>query len=240
MSAESILAVDLNSQAILYKKNDSVRRSVASLTKLMTAYVVLKENDTNSIADISTNAAAASGSTMGLSAGEQITIEDLLHGLLIDSGNDAATALAEFNAGDEQSFINKMNAEAKSLGMGNTAYANTTGLDSDNAYSTAQDLIILSTHLLKNKSIREIVSQSTAERVSLSGQVHKLVNTNILLGELGIKGLKTGTTAAAGECLIALAESPDGHEILTIVLNSKNRFVDTKILIDWIYKSFTW
>ena len=240
LSATSILAVDLGTESILYEKNSASRRAIASLTKLMTAYIVLKENDPSQIVTISEHAASAEGSRMGLTSGEKISIKNLLYGLFIESGNDAASALAENNAGSEAAFIQKMNQEAKTLGLENTHYANTTGLDNEAAYSTAHDLLVLSAHLLQDSSVREIVNHPTAEVKGENGEVHKLTNTNILLGELGVEGLKTGTTEKAGECLIALAKNPEGQEILTVVLGSENRFTDTRALIDWIYRAYTW
>lgn len=238
--AESALALDLETQSILYEKHSYDRRPIASLTKLMTAYIIFKENDPSSIVTVSAHAAGTEGSRMGLKSGEKISVRNLLYGLLIESGNDAATALAEFNAGDEKTFIDKMNEEAKNLGLENTHYANTTGLDNANAYSTAHDLLVLSSHLLEDDGVREIVKNSSYEVTGENGEVHKLNNTNILLGQLGIEGLKTGTTANAGECLVALAKNPEGHEILTVVLGSSDRFIDTKMLVDWIYRAFTW
>ena len=240
MSASSILAVDLDTQAILYEKNSTVRVHIASLTKLMTAAIVLEENDPSSVVTVSSNAASATGSSMGIYAGEQITIKNLLYGLLIESGNDAALALAEYNAGSEKAFIEKMNTMAEKLGLDDTHYKNSDGLDNSGAYSSARDLAALATHLLKDESVREIVKQSKITVTSETGDEHELLNTNILLGQLGIKGFKTGTTPSAGECLIALAESPDGHEILSVILGSKSRFVDTKILVDWIYRAYVW
>ena len=240
MSAAYILAVDLDTQAILYEKNSTVRVPIASLTKLMTAAIVLEENDPSAVVTVSGTAASATGSSMGIYAGEQITIKNLLYGLLIESGNDAALALAEYNAGSEKAFTEKMNTMAKKLGLEDTHYKNSDGLDSNDAYSSARDLAALTTHLLKDESVREIVKQSKITVTSETGDEHELINTNILLGQLGIKGFKTGTTPSAGECLIALAESPDGHEILSVMLGSKSRFVDTKILVDWIYRAYVW
>lgn len=240
MTAQTILAVDLETQAILYEKNSMVRVPVASLTKLMTAALVLEENDPNSVVTVSSNAASATGSSMGIYAGEQITVKNLLYGLLINSGNDAALALAEFNSGSEQEFIAKMNTMADKLGLEDTHYKNADGLDNSGAFSSARDLAALTTHLLKDDSVREIVNLSTVTVLSETGVEHSLTSTNTILGELGIKGFKTGTTPAAGECLIALAESPEGHEILTVVLGSKSRFSDTKTLVDWIYRAYVW
>ena len=240
MSATATIAVDLESQSTLYEYNSQARLPIASLTKLMTAFVILEENDTDDIVTISSNAASTVGSSMGLYTGEQITVKNLLYGLLIESGNDSAVALAEHNAGSESAFVTKMNQKAKELGMYNTAYANTTGLDSSIAYSSARDLALLSSHLSRDPSIREIVRQESATVSSTTGISHTLTSTNILLGQYGIKGLKTGKTPVAGECLITLAESPDSHEIITVVLGSGNRFGDSSTLVDWIYRAYIW
>ena len=124
--------------------------------------------------------------------------------------------------------------------MYNTNYANTTGLDSSVAYSSARDLALLSSHLVRNPSIKEIVRYQSADVTSLSGTSHHLESTNILLGQYGVKGLKTGRTPAAGQCFISYAESPSGNEVITVVLGSGNRFGDTSTLLDWIYRAYTW
>lgn len=240
LSAQTALAVDLKTQSRLYEKSALTPVPIASLTKLMTAALILEENDPHTLVTVSTNAADTPGSHMGLYAGEQISVLNLLYGLFIVSGNDAAVALAEFNAGTEAAFIEKMNGLAQKLGLQDTHYNNTTGLDSGEAYSTARDLITLSTHLLQDESVREIVKNSKITVESTTGDRHELINTNILLGQMGISGLKTGKTPAAGECFIALALSPEGHEILSVVLGSQNRFVDTKILLDWIDHAYSW
>jgi serine-type D-Ala-D-Ala carboxypeptidase (penicillin-binding protein 5/6) len=240
MSTTAVMALDLESQTVLYEENASARLPIASLTKLMTAYIVLEENDTDSVVIVSQNAADTVGSSMGIYAGEQITVKDLLYGLLIESGNDAAVALAEHNAGSVQTFVEKMNQKTQELGMYNTNYANTTGLDSSVAYSSARDLALLSSHLVRNPSIKEIVRYQSADVTSLSGTSHHLESTNILLGQYGVKGLKTGRTPAAGQCFISYAESPSGNEVITVVLGSGNRFGDTSTLLDWIYRAYTW
>ena len=240
MSANAVLSVDLDSKIALYEKNSTMKLPIASLTKLMTAYIILEEEDPNTIVTISPNAASTIGSSMGLYSGEQMTIRNLLYGLLIESGNDAAVALAEFNAGSESAFVEKMNAKAASLGLYNTNYVNTTGLDSNIAYSSARDLALLSAYLVTNPTLREIVRLESVDVASVDNLTHHLTNTNILLGEYGIIGLKTGKTPAAGECLITLAVNPSGHEIITVVLGSGNRFSDTRTLIDWIYRAYLW
>lgn len=239
-SAQSILIMDVDSHSSLFSRNEHVERPIASITKLMTAYIILEENDPNAVVTVSANAAGTIGSSMGLVSGEQITVRDLLKGLLVNSGNDAAYALAEYNAGSVDKFVEKMNERADKLGMFNTEYKNPTGLDAAGAHSSAHDQSLLASHLLGDDSIRAITSIEETSLTSLSGIEHGLNNTNVLLGEMGIKGLKTGRTELAGECLITLSENSNGNEVLTIVLASQNRFGDTRILVDWVNRAFSW
>lgn len=240
ISSVAAIAIDLDSQTILFQKNSDLKLPIASLTKLMTAYIILEEEDPDAIVTISSNAISTEGSEMNLFSGETITIKNLLYGLLIESGNDAAIALAEFNAGSEANFVNKMNKEAENLGLEQSQFSNATGLDYGEGYSTPRDLALLSSYLLQDQTIREIVNKKEAEVTSTTGVIHNLKNTNTILGEMGIKGLKTGKTPAAGECLVTLAESPTGREILIVALGSQSRFLDSKILVDWIYRAYIW
>jgi D-alanyl-D-alanine carboxypeptidase (penicillin-binding protein 5/6) len=239
MSAQALYASDIEAN-LLYEENSQVQRPIASLTKLMTAAIILEENNFSELLSISENAAETIGSSMDLYEGEQINLGNVLTGLLVRSGNDAAVALAEHNAGSVPAFVDKMNEKAQSLGLTQTHYKNPTGLDQDGAYSTAKDQAMLTLHLLNYPTFREIVNKKTASVSSESGHVHELVNTNILLGQMGIHGVKTGSTGNAGECLISLGTDPEGQEIITVVLGSENRFPDTKIFLDWLYQSFSW
>ncbi len=235
ISAEAGIAIDIESQTVLFQKNSDLKLPIASLTKLMTAYITLDEEDPDAIVTISANAAATPGSRMGLRTGEKITVKNLLYGLLIPSGNDAAVALAEYNAGNEKEFVKKMNKKARQIGLDQTQYANSTGLDKGESYSTPHDLALLASYLIRDNTIREIVSLKSAE---VSG--HKIESTNTLLGQMGIKGIKTGFTEAAGECLVTLAVNQASKEVLIVVLGSRDRFLDTKILLDWIYRAYIW
>ena len=239
--ADAAYALDLTSNTPLYKKNEHDNLPIASLTKLMTAYIILEEEELDSVVTVSTNAAQTEGSQIWLAAGETIEVESLLYGLLIQSGNDCAVALAEFNAGSEVIFINKMNQKARLLGLTETYFTSASGLD-DQGYSTTQDLARLSMYLLKNDCIREITSLPEATITGTFGYpTHELTSTNELLGSyLNVKGLKTGKTPAAGECLITVAENHAGHEILTVILGSDDRFGETKLMLDWIYNSYEW
>lgn len=240
VSSRAVIAIDLESQSVLFQKNPDLKLPIASLTKLMTAYIILDEEDPDAIVEVSQKAAATGGSSMGIRSGEKISVKNLLYGLLIPSGNDAAVALAEFNSGSEENFVNKMNAKAMLLGLDQSQFANATGLDTNESYSTPRDLALLSSYLLKDDTIKEIAAQKSTEVSGQNGLIHKLENTNVLLGQMGIRGLKTGKTPAAGECLISYADGPNGSQVLLVILGSGNRFNDTKILLDWIYRAFIW
>lgn len=240
LKSKSALAINEKTNTILFQKNPSSKLQIASLTKLMTAYIILSENRLDEIVTASKNAAETPGSKIWLYPGEKITIQNLLYGLLIPSGNDAAVALAEHNADTVEAFVEKMNSYTQKLEMLHTHFDNPEGLDSEENYSTAMDLAILSKKVLTFPIISEIVKNKTFVITSLNGKLkHKLENTNKLLGGyLSIKGLKTGRTVGAGECLISIVDDHKGGNIITIILGSPDRFQETKVLIDWIYRAF--
>jgi len=236
------IAIDLESAEVLFEKSPDERLKIASITKLMTLLIVLEENKLDDVVTISRNTAGTPGSTMFLKAGEQITVENLIYGALINSANDAAVALAEHNAGSTAAFVIKMNNKAKDLGLTNTHFSNPVGLDDDDNYSSSRDIANLGKYLYHNPTIKKIAKIKTTEVHSVNNTyTHKLESTNKLLDSyLKINGLKTGTTDDAGRCLVAIAENKDGHEIITVVLNSPDRFGESKILIDWVFRAFTW
>ncbi len=242
IGARGSVSQDINSGELLFEKNPDERLKIASITKLMTLLIVLEENKLDDVVTVSRNAAGTPGSTMFLVAGEQITEENLIYGALIHSANDAAVALAEHNAGSSAAFVVKMNNKAKELGLTNTHFSNPVGLDDSDNYSSARDIANLGKYLYHNPLIKKIAKIKDTEVRSVNGNyTHKLESTNKLLGSyLKINGLKTGTTDDAGRCLIAIAENKDGHEIVTVVLNSPDRFGESKILIDWTFRAFTW
>ncbi|MCX6735293.1 MAG: D-alanyl-D-alanine carboxypeptidase [Candidatus Peregrinibacteria bacterium] len=242
IGARGSIAQDINSGEVLFEKNPDERLKIASITKLMTLLIVLDENKLDDVVTVSRTAAGTPGSTMFLAAGEQITEENLIYGALINSANDAAVALAEHNAGSSAAFVVKMNNKAKELGLTNTHFSNPVGLDDSDNYSSSRDIANLGKYLYHNPHIKKIAKIKNMDVRSVSGNyTHKLESTNKLLDSyLKINGLKTGTTDDAGRCLIAIAENKDGHEIVTVVLNSTDRFGESKILIDWVFRAFTW
>ncbi len=209
IDAESSIAIDLSTGKILYEKNKHQRLAIASLTKLMTALIILEENDLEETVVVSSNAANIEGSTMYLIAGEEISVESLLLGIIVNSANDAATSLAEYNAGSIELFVEKMNKRASELGLINTNFTNPTGFDSYNNYSSTYDIAKLGRFIYNNKFIQSTANIKSTEVHSISGQyTHYLENTNELLDSyLNVKGLKTGKTDKAGLCLSAIAEN---------------------------------
>lgn len=241
IEAKSIYAIDLETDTPLLARDIFTRRSIASIGKLITAMVILDRHKLNEKVTISKNAAEEEGSQMGLKSGEEITVENLLMGMLINSGNDAAVALAEFDAGSEDVFVFKMNEKARSLGLKDTHFSNAKGFDEPENYSTAYDAAIFAKAALDYPFIRKTVAIKTATVASVSGKTkHILESTNELLENPYWKviGLKTGRTPGAGQSFVALAKGPKDREILTIVLDSSNRFKETKILIDWILRNY--
>jgi len=213
--------------------------SPASTTKLLTALVALdvyKPEDVVTIGILSVN-----GQSMGLVSGEKITVENLLYGSLVQSGNDAAQALAEFYPEGVDRFVEKMNEKAKTLHMDQSHFTNSMGFDGPEHKVTPKDLSLLALAAIQNKVIAKIVAipQITVSDVNHI-YFHKLSNVNQLLGKIpGVGGIKTGWTEAAGENLITYIERND-RKIIFVVLHSKDRFGDTTKLIDWVFENYRW
>ncbi len=242
LTAVSALVMDVSSNKVLYEKNTEEALPIASITKIMTAVVAIEEiENLDEVAIVSVNAVETPGSKIWLYGGENITYKNLLYGLLVSSGNDAAVAIAENVAGSEELFVQKMNEKATSLGMKNTNFANPHGLDDPENYSTASDIALLAGYALKKQFIRGIIDVKEMNISSTNGHAHHITSTNKLLGvDPEIKGLKTGSTLGAGECLVALAVNPYGNEIVTVILNSQARFSETQYLKDKIWEAYVW
>lgn len=241
LEAKSVYAVDLNTGSPLFVNDIFTRRSIASIAKLVTAMVILDNHELDEKVKVSKAAATTEGSTMMLQPGEEITVGDLLTGMLINSGNDAAFALAEYDAGNEENFVKKMNQKGSSLGLKDTNFSNAKGFDEPENYSTAFDVMIFGRTALQYPFIRKTVQMKNHEVFSINKKIkHTLESTNELLENPYFKvvGLKTGSTPAAGESFVSLIKCPNNHEILTVMLHSPNRFQETKILIDWILRNY--
>lgn len=239
ITATGVVVYDLTSGVTLFGRNTEVSLFPASTTKIMTALVSLEHYNLDDVVSVAT--VANSGAVMGLIPGEQITVENLLYGALVQSGNDAAWALAEYFPGGVPAFVEAMNVKARELHLTNSHFTNPVGFDDPNHVMTAIDLTRLAAFALTNKTIAKIVAipQITISDVTHT-HFHALTNVNTLLGKIpGVAGIKTGWTEVAGENLVTLVER-SGHRIVIVVLKSQNRFADTEALINWVFGNYTW
>lgn len=245
-NAKSGILIDVNSGKVLYEKNTTEKLAEASLTKMMVQLIFLEylENGKIKLTDkikVSANAASFGGSQIYLEPNEEMSIEDLFKGVCVASANDATVALAETIAGTEEEFVKMMNKKAKKLGLKNTNFVNSTGLDENNHYTTAKDLSILGRELLKHEKILEFSSIYEDYLREDKNNKFWLVNTNKLVRTYeGADGLKTGHTDNAGYCLAATAKR-NGMRLLAIVLgesNSKVRNTETATLLDYGFNNY--
>ena len=235
VTAAAALVVDLDSGQTLYSVRPEDKLPPASTVKIMTALVTLQKANLDDVATVSARAAGIEGSRMGLTSGEKLSVKDLLYGLLLPSGNDAAVALAEHVAGDEETFVGLMNATATALGMQSTHFTSSHGLDDPSETVSAVDLVALTRAALAYPAFSEIVATPS---VKVAGR--QLVNTNQLLGTYaGADGIKTGTTDEAGECLVASA-TRDGHRLLVVLLGSQDRYGEASALLTWANNGWQW
>jgi D-alanyl-D-alanine carboxypeptidase (penicillin-binding protein 5/6) len=232
--AHSILLKELRSGRVLYEHESEKRLSPASLTKIMSALVILEKGNLTDQATVSKNAARAPKTHLRLKAGEVFRLEDLLKAMLIVSANDACLAAVEHVGGDEAQFVMLMNAKAAALGLTDTHFSNGCGFDGPDHYSTAEDLAKLSEVALQNAVFRELVREEREIITPITGhRAYVLHNTNRLLGRIpGVEGIKTGFTSKAGRCLIAKV-SQNGSDLLLVILNSNRRWNTAKSLIDY-------
>ena len=239
VSAQGALAIDLDSGISLYEKNPDIKLLPASTTKIVTALVVLDSYPLDQV--ITVGRIKVDGQKMGLFLGEQITVENLLYGLLVFSANDAAEVLASNYPGGYGAFIEAMNIKAKDLSMLNSYFQNPVGLDGSNQVTTAKDLIRVSEVAMKNPEFAKIVGTKVARFTDTTGNIkYNLKNINELLGVVpGVLGVKTGWTENARENLVTYVER-DGHKMMIAVLGSQDRFGETRELINWVFESYTW
>ncbi len=228
-SARGAVVMEAVSGTVLYEKNGDLRLPEASTTKIMTALLVLEQADPEAEVTVSPQAAAVEGSQLGLTAGEKLTVADLLYILMLKSGNDAAHALAEGVGGSVARFVEMMNEKAEALGLQNTLFQNPHGLPHENHYTTARDLATLTAVALQNPEFCKIVS---AEKKKLTYKNTVIANSNKLLGTCeGVFGVKTGFTKKAGRCLVTAAERK-GVTLICVTLNDGNDWADHAALYD--------
>lgn len=249
-SAETIKEPDVNSRAcvvidrktnsVLFGKNENSKKKMASTTKIMTATIIIEKCNLSDTIEISKKAAGTGGSRLGLKTGDKITILDLLYGLMLRSGNDAAVALAEYAGGDINGFAKLMNAKALELGLTNTHFETPHGLDSNEHYTTAYELALLSNYALDNPTFAKIVGTKNYT-ITINGSPKALSNTNELLGNMeGVYGIKTGFTNGANRCLVTACKK-NNMDIICVVLGAdtkKFRTIDSIKLINYVFNNF--
>jgi len=221
---------------LVWGREIDARRPPASLVKLLTALVALEDGlDPGRVVRVSERAARQTAAKLAFRPGEGMTAGQLLDAALIASANDAAEALGEDRAGP-QAFVDRMNARARRLGLTRTHFSNPTGLDARGQVSTARDLLALAQEALVHPEIAARVALPGATLTTSSGRRIHVASTNTLLGRVpGVRGIKTGTTARAGECLIAIAER-DGHRVLVVLLGAKDRWWTGAALVEAAFR----
>lgn len=231
LSASGIVILDAESGQRLYGRQETVRRPMASITKLMTALIIVENHEMDEIVRVPSGVAEVKGNTAYLQAGETFTVGDLLSALLIASANDAAYTLAMHHSATESSFIYDMNMRAEALGLKSTSFANASGLDHPRQWSTPQDIAWLTMFALKYPEVRERMGRRGEVVYSQEGTQVSLSHTHALLhSSNAVWGGKTGTTDAAGQCLVSLVEY-EGREYLVVLLNSLQRYSDMKSIL---------
>ena len=232
-SATAAILVDADSGRVLYEQNADARMLIASTTKIMTALVAIREGNLSDTVKVSKKAAYTEGSSMYLKVGEELTLETLLYGLMLCSGNDAAVAIAEHVGGSEAGFAELMNETAAELGMEHTSFANPNGLDHEDHYSTARDMAVLACAAMNNEILARIVSTRT---VTIGGRT--MTNHNKLLSYMdGCIGLKTGYTQAAGRTLVSCAEQ-EGQRLVAVTLQDGNDWADHQALYEYGFSTY--
>ena len=240
INSRSAVVIDRNTQTILYGKDENSKRKMASTTKIMTCIVILENCDLNNTVTISKKSAMTGGSRLGLKYNDKISVKDLLYGLMLCSGNDAAVALAEFAGGSIENFAILMNNKAKELNLQNTNFVTPHGLDQDEHYTTAYELALLSNYALNNPTFSKIVGTKNYT-ITINGSPKNIRNTNELLGYLdGVYGIKTGFTNGANRCLVSACKRKN-MDIICVILGAdtkKFRTQDSIKLIEYVFNNF--
>lgn len=240
VNSRACVVIDRKTNSVLFGKNENSKKKMASTTKIMTATIIIEKCNLTDTIEISKKAAGTGGSRLGLKTGDKITVLDLLYGLMLRSGNDAAVALAEYAGGDINGFAELMNAKALELGLTNTHFETPHGLDSNEHYTTAYELAILSNYALNNPTFAKIVGTKNYT-ITINGSPKVLSNTNELLGNMeGVYGIKTGFTNGANRCLVTACKK-NNIDIICVVLGAdtkKFRTIDSIKLINYVFNNF--
>lgn len=239
VSAKSAVLIEAETGRIVYEKNADEKLPMASTTKIMSALIALEYCESDKPFIVDPNAIKVEGSSMGLKEGDTVTMRTLACGMLLASGNDAANAAAVALCGSVEGFVGMMNDKAELLGLDNTSFATPSGLDSENHYSTAEDMAHLAAYALANPDFAEICSQKSM-KLSYGNPPYDrwLKNHNRLLSDYdGCIGVKTGFTKKAGRCLVSAAQR-DGVTLICVTLNAPSDWQDHKKLFDYGFENY--
>lgn len=240
LNSKIALIYDRASGRIVFEKNGNKQTPMASTTKIMTAIIVLENTNLKDVVTVDAKSSTIGGSRLGLKKDDKITVNDLLYGLMLRSGNDAASALAIYVGGSIQNFAEMMNNKAKELGLVNTHFVVPHGLDNEGHYTTAYELAKITDYALENDSFKKIVSTSSTS-ININGIPKTITNTNKLLNSVsGVYGVKTGFTNGAGRCLVTACEK-NNMDFITVIIGADTstiRTADTKKLIKYVEKKF--
>lgn len=238
VSAQSAVLIDAHDDTILMGQLPNTRLPMASTTKIMTAIVAIENSDLNKIVKISDKAVGVEGSSIYLRKGEEIKMEDLLYGLMLESANDAAEAIAIEVAGSVEKFADMMNKKAKELGLKDTHFMNPHGLDHEKHYTTAYELAKIASYALKNETFRKIVSTIKYVTKDKDGNYRVFINHNRMLRVYdGAIGVKTGYTKRSGRTLVSAAER-DGLMLVAVTLNDPNDWRDHRNMLDFGFNNY--
>ena len=232
-SAKSYALIDAENGRLLCGGNENERLPMASTTKIMTAYLAIENSNPDDIVTVSKNAASTEGSSIYLKAGEKISMRELLYGLMLESGNDAAVAIAEHVSGTTQEFAEAMTRKAQEMGALNTAFKNPNGLNAEGHYTTAKDLALITRAALKHPFFAEIVGTKS---IRLSRSTYTNHNKLLSMYE-GITGVKTGFTKKCGRCLVSSC-SRNGFSLIAVTLNDPDDWNDHMLLYDKAYSEY--
>ncbi len=233
VSAESAIVIVPDTLEVIYEKNAYERMPMASTTKIMTAILAIEKSDPDAVVTVSANASGQEGSSIYIETGDKIRMEDLLYGLMLNSGNDAAVAIAEYCSGNTENFAREMTEMARRIGAKNTAFKNPSGLFEEGHYTTAYDLSIITAYAMKNEVFRRLVSCREKSATVNEGDILYFKNHNKLLKLYdGAIGVKTGYTKKCGRCLVSAAEK-DGVELIAVTLNAPDDWTDHMKMMDY-------
>lgn len=238
LTAESAVVMDNDSKVFLFEKNSSLPLSMASTTKIVTALVALSHFKPNDILTIKTD--QVEGAVVGFIKGDQVRFLDVLYGMLLPSGNDAAFAIAQNYPGGQEAFVEAMNKRVKDLHLQNTHFSDPAGLTDEGDYTTARELAIVASEALKNPLFKKIV-QTKEKTINTEKyqRAYVLTNLNRLLGAYGVTGIKTGFTPEAGG-ILATSKNENGHLLIITVMKSQDRFADTEKLLQLVSGNITY